>query len=347
MNVEIGKKVRLKFTGESGVITANLGDGMVQVRLDTDFSALIPAFQEDLIPFEQAAPVSPTKGYLTPKIPAKQVLKSSTASLTPKGVGLAFVPQKNAEEWVLHYQTWLLNDSPNEFIFEVELFLEDTSILFLEGKIQPWTIQEVGNLQTGDLNDAPEAELLLKRVTTAGVDDDLLRVIKIKPKQFVKNYDLIPIINSEGYFLLGFDLFDPVAASPEAAIQSLQTYTKQKVKRVKSKGPSSNSMPIDLYNLEAIASFEPEIDLHIHVLMPGYQKLNKSEILQTQLRFFHDFMNKAIRLGVPKVFIIHGVGEGKLKEAVANELRRMPYVKKFKNEYIQKYGYGATEVHLD
>lgn len=347
MKVEIGKKVRLKFTGESGVVVAHLGDGMVQVRLDEDYSSLIPAFEEDLLPYDQIASTAPAKGYLTPKPPVKQVLKSSTASVHPKGVGLAFIPQKNAEELVLHYQTWLLNDSPYEFLYEVELFLEEDSILFLEGKIQPWTIQEVGTLLTDDLNDGPEAELLLKRITTAGVDDDLLKVIKIRPKQFVKQFDLLPIVNSPGYFILGFDRFDPSEVAPEAGIQSLQTYTQQKVKRVKSKGPASNSAPIDLYNLEAIAKFEPEIDLHIHALMPGYQKLNKSEILQTQLRHFHDFMNKAIRLGVPKVYVIHGVGEGKLKEAVANELRKMPYVRKFKNEYIQKYGYGATEVHLD
>ncbi|MBK6929627.1 MAG: Smr/MutS family protein [Saprospirales bacterium] len=47
---------------------------------------------------------------------------------------------------------------------------------------------------------------------------------------------------------------------------------------------------------------------------------------------------------VPRVFIIHGVGEGKLRETIADELRRRPEVHKFKNEYHTKYGYGATEV---
>ena len=59
---------------------------------------------------------------------------------------------------------------------------------------------------------------------------------------------------------------------------------------------------------------------------------------------FQRFLDNAIKLGVPRVFVIHGVGEGKLREAIAARLAENPNVSKFKNEFHHKYGYGATEV---
>ena len=58
------------------------------------------------------------------------------------------------------------------------------------------------------------------------------------------------------------------------------------------------------------------------------------------------FLDRAIRLGVPRIFVIHGLGEGKLREAIAARLKEHPDVVKFKNEFHHKYGYGATEVYL-
>ncbi|MBK6996084.1 MAG: Smr/MutS family protein [Lewinellaceae bacterium] len=79
-------------------------------------------------------------------------------------------------------------------------------------------------------------------------------------------------------------------------------------------------------------------------MINGYARLDKGEILRIQLQHCHRFVEKAVRLGAPRVFLIHGVGEGKLKDAIAEQLRANPYVVKFKNEYHHKYGYGATEV---
>lgn len=59
---------------------------------------------------------------------------------------------------------------------------------------------------------------------------------------------------------------------------------------------------------------------------------------------FEAFLSKAVRLGVPSVFIIHGVGKGVLKDAISQRLKQHPNVAEFRNEYHPKYGWGATEV---
>ena len=78
--------------------------------------------------------------------------------------------------------------------------------------------------------------------------------------------------------------------------------------------------------------------------MDGYARLDKGEIVRIQMLHFQRFLDNALKLGVSKVFVIHGVGEGKLRETIAARLADNPHVLKFKNEYHHKYGYGATEV---
>jgi dsDNA-specific endonuclease/ATPase MutS2 len=46
------------------------------------------------------------------------------------------------------------------------------------------------------------------------------------------------------------------------------------------------------------------------------------------------------------VYIIHGVGKGRLKEMIHARLKRHSDVEHFKNEYHERYGWGATEVIL-
>ena len=87
-----------------------------------------------------------------------------------------------------------------------------------------------------------------------------------------------------------------------------------------------------------------ELDLHIERLTNRREKLNNSEMMRLQLSRFDQYMDEAIRLGVERVFIIHGLGTGRLKNAIASRLIALSEVKTFKNEYHPKYGWGATEV---
>ena len=98
------------------------------------------------------------------------------------------------------------------------------------------------------------------------------------------------------------------------------------------------------HDVTAFANFNIELDLHLENLTHNAQKLTSSEKVRLQLRRFEEHMEEAIRLGVERVFIIHGLGKGKLRNAIASRLITMPEVKTFKNEYHPKYGWGATEV---
>ena len=339
-----GTKVRLRFTGETATVAAPMDHGMVQLRFDDDPKTLIPAFEEDLelITVMSKFAVAPKSA---PAPPPLRVLKSNTPIVPSKGIQLIFEPMPGKDDIITRYKTWLLNDTAHAFLFELDIFIEDENILGLDGKLEAYTIYEVGDMLSDDLNDSPEAELGIRRITTAGADEEIYKVLKIRPKQFFKNFDYTPIITVPTHQFVVFDQFEKIAQQ-KMEQDDLKAYTQaKKIAAPSSKPPQSRK--IDLYNLEAFAQFEPEIDLHIQALMPGYARLDKKEILRIQMKHFEAFMERAIRLGASRVFIIHGIGEGKLKESVSERLRVIPFVRKFKNEYHHKYGYGATEVWIE
>lgn len=319
---------------------------MLQVRLDSDPSLEIPAFEEDLTRDIATEPKLSGAKFIAGKIekkpepPPRRELKAQYVILKPKGLQLAFEPMPGRDGFVTRYKAWLINDTNYEFLVEFDLYVGDRTVFGSDEKIGATTVLELGDLIYDDLNDSPEVEITIQRITTAGPDEPLRKVLKIKPKQFFNSLQTAPILNMLAHLYLLFDSFEP--RSPDQQ-DDLKAYTREKTapKRTASAG---NSTPFRAFNVEEFASFIPEIDLHIENLSKGYARLDKSEILRIQLSHFERFMEKALRLGVPKVFVIHGMGEGKLRDAIADRLRGRPEVHKFKNEYHHKYGYGATEV---
>jgi Smr domain len=339
--VNIGTKVRFRHTGETGIVVSFLSDGMLGIKPDHDSNWVIPTYPEDLV-----LATEPVKSFApTPRVvaPALRDMKQSVAVDEPYGIQLIFEPKPSADGSTTRYNTWLLNDTRYEFIYELGLYIGDDCLLSREGKISSTTIHEIGDVLADELNDRPETEVSLRRITTAGTEDEIFKTVKITPKAFVKNLDLIPIINTIAH---RFILLQPEAPTLNKE-EDLRQYTQQIIQQKTPPVSKPNIVKYEAYDTEAFANFMNEIDLHIEALVANASRLDRGEIVRVQLKHFDKFMQRAIRLGVPRVFIIHGVGEGKLREAVANRLREMPEVRQFKNEYHHKYGYGATEVWLD
>lgn len=87
------------------------------------------------------------------------------------------------------------------------------------------------------------------------------------------------------------------------------------------------------------------IDLHSHVLFESHVGLSNHEILMKQLSTFKSFFQKVIDSNVRKFIVIHGVGQGVLKEEVRSFLSGKTGIEYYDADYI-KYGRGATEVRI-
>lgn len=342
-NFPPGTRVRLRFTGETGVVISRLSDDMVEIRLDNDPDFIIPAFEEDIVAdtvLSSVAPAWASAREKKPEPPARRIVKSQYHILKPKGLQLVFEPMPGRDETVSRYKVWLINDTPFDFLLEFDLFTTSRDVIILDEKIAASSAYELGDFLSDDLNDAPEVFISVRRITTEGTDTPLETGLRIKAKQFFNSFQTASIINVMAYH---FVLMGSFEAKPATSDQDLKSYTLQNRSKTRSAG-NANARPHKAFDPEDFAHFEPEIDLHIQALMNGYARLDKGEILRIQMQHFHRFIDRAVRVGANRVFVIHGVGEGKLKEAIADSLRGNPHVKKFKNEYHHKYGYGATEV---
>lgn len=343
----IGTRVRFRYTGETGSITAMLDDGMLKVRLDNDPDFEIPAFEEDLQRNEMAEPTSAGAKFVQgkvpkpPEAPPRRELRIQYQILKPKGLQLAFEPMPGRDGSVTRYKAWLINDTTQEFLFEFDLFTQSRNVHTLDDKISATSALEIGDILYDDLNEGLESWIRVRRLTTAGPDDPIEHSQKIRPKPFFNNLHTVPILNLLAHHFVLLESFD--TTSKTEPDEDLKDYTRQKARKPKSSG----SMATGYFNIEEFASFEPEIDLHAEKILPGHSRIDKGEILRLQMVKFHQFLDKAIRLGAPRIFVIHGVGEGKLRETIAEDLRVHPQVVKFKNEFHHKYGWGATEVILE
>jgi hypothetical protein len=87
-----------------------------------------------------------------------------------------------------------------------------------------------------------------------------------------------------------------------------------------------------------------EIDLHYERLFND-KSLNHTEILLKQFIQFKNTFNKAKTQRINKLVVIHGVGEGVLKNEIRMFLAKQENIEFYDASYIE-YGKGATEIRF-
>ncbi|MBE50953.1 MAG: hypothetical protein CMP51_04600 [Flavobacteriales bacterium] len=82
------------------------------------------------------------------------------------------------------------------------------------------------------------------------------------------------------------------------------------------------------------------IDLHIEKIYPDYKIAKDVDILQIQVDYFVNCLNNRINSNLPYVDIIHGIGEGKLREKIHEILDS------YELKYYEQTDGGSTKVML-
>ncbi len=88
-----------------------------------------------------------------------------------------------------------------------------------------------------------------------------------------------------------------------------------------------------------------EKDLHFNQLVEYPKNYSSHAKLEIQLSHARNFLAQAKRGGNKRVVLIHGVGEGRLKEEIHTLLERMNDLRFYDASYAD-YGKGATEVEF-
>ncbi len=89
-----------------------------------------------------------------------------------------------------------------------------------------------------------------------------------------------------------------------------------------------------------------EIDLHIGELLDDTRGMSNSEMLNYQLDKFREVMERYKQKREQRIVFIHGKGDGVLRRALLDELRRKYPQCRHQDASFQEYGFGATLVTI-
>jgi hypothetical protein len=88
-----------------------------------------------------------------------------------------------------------------------------------------------------------------------------------------------------------------------------------------------------------------EVDLHIESLSDSHNGMSNAQILNRQMSMFKSFFANAKSKNIRKLIVIHGVGEGVLKQEIRTLLSKLEGVEYFDASFAD-YGKGATQIEL-
>ena len=125
---------------------------------------------------------------------------------------------------------------------------------------------------------------------------------------------------------------------PEVDVEKLmQKFKKETEQKFAIKSEKKKSRKLILLDKEKT------VDLHIEELLKDHSEMSNSQIIAYQIKQFNYEMDQAILNHFSKIIFIHGVGEGVLKSAIREELKRYPNIS-YGDAPYERFGHGATEV---
>lgn len=230
-------------------------------------------------------------------------------------------------------QIGLQNDTTDRFELNGEITFNGPDPILMKGTLLPQSRSVMGEIPFDQINDYPHFEMELERHSSQGHEETIDCKIKPKPKHFIKLSLLQAWDNRPGRSYLIWKKSTTKKGLGDISIP----------KRTSSHSRSGKKSGV-IRDLSELAVFNRELDLHAKKLFDNAKSIPKDQIYQRQMKTFQWYMDKARTMNIDRVFIIHGVGSGRLKKAIANKLEFDSDVASYTNEHHPKYGFGATEV---
>lgn len=338
-------------TDNTGVVTALQDDGLVEVRLDAGKGHLsLPSeILESITEVHQDGPrkvAVPAASDRASQPAGTQDDAPDTGADDTPDIRLAFDPQLDNEANPVAYETWLLNSSTCKIIYELRVLTQGYQRWSKSGQLAAGSKKRLDAIEYRWLNEKLSCELDVRAVKVGGTGPRNFRKMSLKAARFFQLLQDVPELYRDAHLLEVFPRLQTTNSAPAAAPPkgSLRALTAEAIRQRPKKDNSKKRVSTDLAEK---MDFAESIDLHLPALVEDPESVPRHEVLRLQLKAFDDYIDKALKLGVDSVFIIHGVGSGALKRAIHSRLHRTPFVRKFTNEYHPKYGYGATEVVFD
>ncbi len=339
MKFEIGDKVTIMHSNEDGEVVDIINDKMVMVDVR---GVKFPAYTDQLdFPYfkqfsqKKAIPAKKPKTYID-QVPKERTVISGAKH--PAGVWLMFLPKFETDEFgddvVDLLKVHLINGTGMAYGFHYKVNYAGETGFDFKNELLVNQDFYVHDIPFDNLNDNPTFAC---EFTLSNPDKSKAEYyetsLKLKAQQLFKKIEEIKL-KGEPHF--SYKLFDTYPARQEEEKMDISPLSAAGYKVYAASKARQHLPPA-----------RTVVDLHIEKITDDWKRLSNFEMLTLQLREFEKYFELAVAHHQSSIIFIHGVGTGKLRDEVHEQLRLKKEVKYFVNQYHPSYGYGATEVFLN
>lgn len=349
--MKIGDKVRFLSEVGGGVVKGFQGKDIALVEDEDGFE--IPMLIRECVVIEtddyniplkttskpvQAAPETEEEEeddkpitYRAPEIRGNDVLN----------VFLAYVPQDAKAISITAFDAYLINDS-NYFI----------DFLYLAAEGKNWTLRSRGTVK-------PNMKMHLEEFEKANLNEMERVAVQLVAYKDDRSFQLKPAVSQEiridtvkFYKLHTFqpsDFFNEPALiydivkddeSPKQVFVSAEDIKEALLQK------SVPAAPRKQPQLKAMKNDIVEVDLHINELLDDTTGMGNAEMLNYQLDVFRKTLDEYKNRKGQRIVFIHGKGDGVLRRAILDELKRKYKTYQSQDASFREYGFGATMVTI-
>ena len=349
--MKIGDKVRFLSEVGGGIVTGFQGKDFVLVEDADGFDIPMP-IRECVVIETDDYNMKRKPGSSTPKTegPVKLVKpEMPVIQRQPEvrggdtlNVFLAYVPEDAKAMMTTPFEAYLVNDS-NYYLYYTYLSAEGKAWKTRShGLVEPNTKLLLEEFTKDVLNDMERVAVQLvafKDGKTAAIKPAVSVEIRIDT---VKFYKLHTFQESE-FFETPALIYDIVkddvptkqvyvsAEELQSALLKKTVVDKPKSQPIVKRGGQSGII---------------EIDLHIGELLDDTHGMSNSEILNYQLDKFREVLEQYKNKREQRIVFIHGKGDGVLRKALLDELKRKYPTFRHQDASFQEYGFGATMITI-
>lgn len=337
--IKIGDKVRFLDEVGGGVVSGFRGKGIALVRDADGFE--IP------MPVRECVAVETSSRNAPPPAPEPAALQAPAAPQPGEAVGgaldvyLAFVPENSAAAAPL-FEAYLVNDSGYHLYY---VYLSAGGAAWSarsHGLVEPGTkvlMEEFDRTGLGGLERVAVQLLAFKSRRPSALQPAASVELRVDTTKFYKLHTFRPTCFFEEPALL----YDVVrggrpAGQAHAAAEDLHAALLKK-KSIDAPAPCPAPKKKEKER-------PAEIDLHIGELLDSTRGMSNGEILEFQLGKFREAMERHKGMRGQRLVFIHGKGEGVLRKALLQELRRNYPACEAQDASFREYGFGATMVTI-
>ena len=350
--MKIGDKVRFLSEVGGGVVTGFKGKDFVLVEDADGFDIPMPIRECVVIEADdynikrkpgatapkQEEPVKPVK----PEMPVIQRQPEVRGGDT-LNVFLAYVPEDAKAMMTTPFEAYLVNDS-NYYLYYTYLSAEGKAWNNRShGLVEPNTKLLLEEFTKDVLNEMERVAVQLiafKDGKPAAIKPAVSVELRIDTVKFYKLHTFQQTVFFETPALV-YDIvrndqpakqvYVSAEELKEALIQKKTADTPSKLQTVIKRGGKNGIV---------------EIDLHIGELLDDTCGMSNSEILNYQLDKFREVMEQYKKKREQRIVFIHGKGDGVLRKALLDELKRKYSNCRHQDASFQEYGFGATMVTI-